>query len=157
MPVAEERIVDYVPSLVMPNDYDVRSTEIGLPDGSDSRGDKTPTNERPRELHLNTTNEYSPVELSTMNSPESPQRPEDDMQWQMRGSWNSPPEPYNPYDPSLDNERQAEDFREYDSIDESPIQTSHPPFSGLRVANRSGSDDSDWTGDALRSLNIRNS
>ncbi|KAH0368431.1 AMP-binding protein, partial [Aureobasidium melanogenum] len=98
--------------------------------------DHTPTNERPRDLTLNTTLDYSPVEGNMIYgfsdeqdvagaAPEQHQPPP---RSDFRGSYGGAP----------------------DSPEEMPRQTG-----GLRVANRTSIDsDDDWSQDALRHLNL---
>lgn len=99
--------------------------------------DNTPTNERPHELTLNTTLDYSPVEGNMIYgfsdeqdfagaAPETHQPPP---RSEFRGSYGGSPH----------------------SPEDMPVQTG-----GLRVANRTSidSDDDDWSQDALKHLNL---
>ena len=97
--------------------------------------DHTPTNERPHELTLNTTLDYSPVEGNMIygfsdeqdfaGAPEQRQPPP---RSDFRGSYGGAPH----------------------SPEDMPMQTG-----GLRVANRTSMDsDDDWSQDALRHLNL---
>ncbi|CAD0086218.1 unnamed protein product [Aureobasidium mustum] len=99
--------------------------------------DHTPTNERPRDLTLNTTLDYSPVEGNMIYgfsdeqdfagvAPEQHQPPP---RSDFRGSYGGAPH----------------------SPEDMPMQQS----GGLRVANRTSIDsDDDWSQDALRHLNL---
>ena len=112
----------------------------GFSERSDSRNDLTPTNETPQPIELNTTLEYSPVDRQSYDSPEQFRHgsPEE-YRHQMRASYGAP-ESYNPFD-----------YRPPE-----PQELDGSSGGGLRVANRSNSDESDnWEQEALRSLNLR--
>ena len=133
MPVAEEPsdMNDDDESLTLHTQYHGPPTER-----SDSRNDATPTNERP--MQLNTATDYSPVDRMSFDSPDEYRQAERQYEYQMRASYGAPPEAYNPYDVP-------------DPIPHELESSS----SGLRVANRSGSNVSeDWEQEALRSLNL---
>ena len=119
------------------------------PEGSDSRSDLTPTNERPR---IYTELDYSPAEAPSFDSPERA----DDQR-------------YNDYQyrdaDTPDSPDSAEDYSQYaDGRRESGMNLPYmhdiiDSYAGprpLRIANRTNSNESDhWEQEAMHSLNIR--
>lgn len=111
----------------------------------DSRNDDTPTNETPRPLQLNTTLDYSPVELDANQAPQ--EMPADDLSsfdyhpgFTPAGSKPNPT--YSPYDD--------------DSPSDVPRPLNNGGGGGLRVANRASasSSEEDWGAEALRHLKL---
>ena len=128
------------------------------PDRSESRSDSTPTNENPRPLKIHPSMDYSSEEEQSYESEEA--LPSPNSQYQMRASWNSP-EMYNPYDQAYnqhyEQHQQPQELEgEASYLDDSPVIPQGSFGSGLRVANRTSSNESDeWQREALRSLNLR--
>ena len=92
-------------------------------------------------MPLNTTMDYSPVDRRSYDSPERFREEDSPAGYQMRASWGAPPEPYNPYD--------------HRAVPPEP-QELEGSAGGLRVANRTNSNESDdWEQEALRELNLR--
>lgn len=120
-------------------------------EGIESRSDITPTNERGP--MLSDSLEYSPVHAPVFDSPEQKIYSEPDYQYDMRATIQSPDEfdPYSQRTPAA-----AHNYGQTPAdLNESPVIPQSDTFGGLRVANRTSSNESDnWEKDALRSMNL---
>ncbi|KAK3678804.1 hypothetical protein LTR78_001257 [Recurvomyces mirabilis] len=149
----------------------------GMDDRGTTRSDVTPTNEthRPTQMQLNTTLDYSPVEPTSFDSPDSLHRHQQAPtsgsmmggrdEYQMQATY----APGDDFDFGTHHEREPEPaqgstpstYLDYRPV--SPTLGLHAVGDGgaggrgggLRVANHSRQESDDWKKDALRSLSFR--
>jgi len=166
MPVEEEAMppLDHLRLHTQePSQYD-GAQDLGYPPAvaEDSRDDHTPTNENPQPLQLNTTLDYSPVELGTGDSdspnlhfharPISEQPAGDLSAFDFNPGFTPaapPPRVHPPIAPAA-----GGGYARYG--DASPVEVPRGlnGGGGLRVANRSSGDSEDWGAEALRQMDF---
>lgn len=125
----------------------------GYADERDSRSDATPTNERPRPLHvstslhpgLNTTLDYSPVEHNLYESPDRSRGYVAEPLFEMIYPSPLQEQVYAPNGP-------APTYLEYSPV--SPIEVPGGVSGRLRIANPTDESSDDWSQDAMRHLNL---